>query len=342
MLPKTIEIKNKQVFLIDQTLIPYTLKMMEIKSLEEMFQAIKTMIVRGAPAIGVAAAAGMALFIDQLNEIDPIGIQQAGDYLKSARPTAVNLMWAVDRVCDYCKNFDEITCLKNFIWKFVEEMATEDETINRAMGKQGANIVPHDKKVTVLTHCNAGSLATVYWGTALGVIRELHARGQLTHVYADETRPRLQGGKLTAWELVQDHIPVTVITDNMAAHFMKQGNIDMVFVGADRVAANGDAANKIGTYSLAIVAKYHRIPFYIVAPMSTIDIHITSGNEIEIEERDHREITHINEQRIYPEGVSIVNPSFDVTPHELITGIVTEREVLTGDFTTRIKQLFSV
>ena len=201
-------------------------------------------------------------------------------------------------------------------------------------------LVLKNTKVNALTHCNAGSLATVYWGTALGVIRELHQRGQIKHVYADETRPRLQGGKLTAWELLQDNIPVTVITDNMAAYFMQQGKIDIIFVGADRVTANGDAANKIGTYGLAISANYHNVPFYIVAPLSTIDTQLATGKEIEIEERDSKEVTHINNQAIMPEKINVANPAFDVTPHELITCIVTEKKVITGDFKKEIQNLF--
>jgi methylthioribose-1-phosphate isomerase len=341
VLPKTIQIKNKQVFLIDQTIIPKELKIVEIKTLEEMFDAIKTMVVRGAPAIGVAAAAGMALFIEQLDVLQQDKIQQAGEHLKQARPTAVNLMWAVDKIIAYCADFNELEALKNAVWDLIAKMAEEDEAINRAMGKNGADLISKNKKINILTHCNAGSLATVYWGTALGVIRELHQRGQVERVYADETRPRLQGGKLTAWELLQDDIPVTVITDNMAAYMMQQGKIDIVFVGADRVAANGDAANKIGTYGLAIVANYHQVPFYVVAPLSTIDIKLATGNEIEIEERDSCEVTHINNQPIMPEGITVANPAFDVTPHELITGIVTEKKVITGNFKAEIQDLFS-
>ncbi|MGD9153058.1 MAG: S-methyl-5-thioribose-1-phosphate isomerase [Gammaproteobacteria bacterium] len=341
MLPKTIQIKNKKVFLIDQTIIPKKLKIIEIKTCNEMFDAIKTMVVRGAPAIGVAAAAGMALFIDQLTALQQDKIQQAGEFLKKARPTAVNLMWAVDKVIAHCGNFNDLNTLKNAIWNLVEKMAQEDEAINRAMGKNGADLIPKNKKVNILTHCNAGSLATVYWGTALGVIRELHQRSQVKHVYADETRPRLQGGKLTAWELLQDNIPVTVITDNMAAYMMQQGKIDVIFVGADRIAANGDAANKIGTFGLAIVANYHKVPFYVVAPKSTIDIKLATGKEIEIEERDSTEVTHINNQTIMPKEVDVANPAFDVTPHELITGIVTEKKVIVNNLHAEICDLFS-
>jgi len=340
MLPRTIEIKDQKVWMIDQTVIPQELKIIEIHSIQEMFDAIKTMIVRGAPAIGVAAAAGMALFIKTLDQLDKNKIKEAGDYLKSSRPTAVNLAWAVDKVLNFVESSTDIHSLKQDIWSFVSQMADEDEAINRAMGKNGADLIETGKKVNVETHCNAGSLATVYWGTALGVIRELQERGQIKMVYADETRPRLQGGKLTAWELMQDNIPVTVITDNMAAHLMSKGLIDVIFVGADRVAANGDAANKIGTQGLAIIANYYHVPFYIVAPTSTIDITIPTGKEIPIEERDHYEVTHINGCEILPTGVHVVNPSFDVTPAELIAGIVTEKKVLMGDLQKEIKALF--
>jgi methylthioribose-1-phosphate isomerase len=340
MLPKTIEIKDKKVFLIEQRLIPQELKIVEIESIKEMYDAIKTMVVRGAPAIGVAAAAGMALFIEQLQTLNQDDIFKAGEYLKESRPTAVNLAWAVDKIVQFVKDFNELAALKAAVWNFVMAMADEDESINRAMGKNGADLVPSGKKVNALTHCNAGSLATVYWGTAVGVIRELHARDQIKMVYADETRPRLQGGKLTAWELVQDNIPVTVLTDNMAAYMMSKGYIDIIFVGADRVAANGDAANKIGTYGLAIIAKHHKVPFYIVAPTSTIDINITTGRDIPIEERSADEVTHINGNQILPDGVNIINPAFDVTPAELIAGIVTEKKVLTGDLGKEIQSLF--
>jgi methylthioribose-1-phosphate isomerase len=347
MLPKTITIKTQErkVFLIDQTVIPQELKIVEIKTIEEMFNAIRTMVVRGAPAIGVAAAAGMALFVESLKHLDFAAIKQAGDYLNSSRPTAVNLSWATAKVVAYCSpnHFNDLTKLKAAAWQFAAQLAEEDEAINRAMGKNGADLVSlvsRDCKVNVLTHCNTGSLATVYWGTALGVVRELQQRGQINHVYADETRPRLQGGKLTAWELLQENIPSSVITDNMAAYFMGQGKIDIVFVGADRIASNGDTANKIGTYNVAIIANYHHIPFYVVAPLSTIDVNIASGDEIPIEERDSEEVTHVNGQRILPVGVTVTNPSFDITPASLITGIVTEKKVISGNLRDGIKSLF--
>lgn len=342
MLPKTITIQNKKVFLIDQTAIPHELKTVEIKTLEGMFIAIQTMVVRGAPAIGVAAAAGMALFIEQLSNLDQTQIIKAGEYLKSSRPTAVNLAWAVDKLIQFTKSHQDLSRLKSAVWQFVDELAADDERINRAMGKYGADLIKAKKQVTVLTHCNAGSLATVYWGTALGVIRELHQRQQLKMVFADETRPRLQGGKITAWELMQENIPVTVISDNMAAYLMSKEKIDAIFVGADRVAANGDAANKIGTYGLAIVANYHKVPFYVVAPISTIDIKIASGREIPIEERCAEEVTHINGHQVLPVDVKVFNPAFDVTPAELIAGIVTEKGVLTGNLAQAIKKVFAV
>ncbi|MDD5455943.1 MAG: S-methyl-5-thioribose-1-phosphate isomerase [Candidatus Margulisbacteria bacterium] len=341
MLPKTIELKNKRVFLIDQTLIPKELKIIEIKNIEAMYNAIKTMIVRGAPAIGVAAAAGMALYINGLKDkTTPIQkINKAGEYLISARPTAVNLSWAVNSILQWVKKQKDLPDMQKNIWAYVQQMADDDEATNRSIGNLGADLVQKNKKVAVLTHCNAGSLATVYWGTALGVIRELHNRGQLKMVYADETRPRMQGGKITSWELIQEKIPVTVITDNMAAHFMKQGLIDMVVVGADRIALNGDTANKIGTYNVAIIAKFHKIPFYVAAPVSTIDFNIKTGKEIIIEERGAEEVTTINGVRVMPQGVKVKNPAFDVTPAELISGIITEKVVISGDFLTKIASI---
>jgi methylthioribose-1-phosphate isomerase len=341
VLPKTIEIKDKQVYLIDQTLIPQSLEIIEIKSIEEMYFAIQTMQVRGAPAIGVAAAAGMALYVESLVDngyVDCDAIARAGKYLNEARPTAVNLYWAIKKVVDYAKTFSDLNEFKEQVWNYVRELAEDDIKTNKAIGRNGADLFDGKKK-NILTHCNAGSLATVYWGTALGVVRELQSRNQLEMVYSDETRPRLQGGKITTWELLQDEIPVTTLTDNMAAHAMYLGKIDAVVVGADRIASNGDAANKIGTYGLAIIAKHHNIPFYVAAPVSTIDFNIQTGQEIPIEERDHEEVTHINGVNVIPKDVHIFNPGFDVTPHELITGIITEEKVITNNFAEEIKAL---
>ncbi len=342
MLPHSIDIQEERVFLIDQTVIPAELNRIEIMSLEEMHRAIQTMIIRGAPAIGVAAAAGIALFIKSMphqNAVDHSAITRAGNHLRTARPTAVNLAWAVQKTIEFCSDYSTTSVLKNDIWKFVHELAEEDIRINHAIGCNGANLFK--KKVRLLTHCNAGSLATVHWGTALGVIRELHQREQIERVFADETRPRLQGGKLTAWELLQDNIPCTVITDNMAAYVMKTIGIDAVIVGADRIAANGDTANKIGTYNLAIVAHYHQVPFYIAAPISTIDITTDSGTNIIIEEREPSELTHINGHSVYPQGIHVINPSFDVTPAALIAGIITEKGVLNGNFRNTIHELLT-
>lgn len=316
------------VELLDQTLLPYEVKTVAITTYKATAAAIKTMIVRGAPAIGVTGAFGVALgakeiantenkteFLKQLEEI--------GEYLKETRPTAVNLAWAVDIQLNSAKNSPEN--VKEIIKKLEEnavKMLEDDIEINKKIGEHGAEIVP--KGATILTHCNAGALATAGHGTALGVVRSTFAKDNTIQVFADETRPRQQGARLTTWELVEDKIPVTLITDGMCGYFMKKGMIDVVIVGADRISANGDAANKIGTYTVAIAAKAHNIPFYVAAPHSTIDMSIVSGEDIPIEERDREEVTHINGQTICAEGVNIINPGFDVTPAEYITGIITE------------------
>ncbi|MCP4049113.1 MAG: S-methyl-5-thioribose-1-phosphate isomerase [bacterium] len=338
MLPKTIEIKNDRVFLIDQTKIPYKLTTVEIKDIEEMFSAIKNMIVRGAPAIGVAAAAGIALYIKNhnSNQLTLNNIVNAGQKLKNARPTAVNLSWGIDNTVKFAGQFTDIKLLQKEIWTFVKKLADEDITTNRSIGKNGAEIIKKKDKINVLTHCNAGSLATVYWGTALGVIRELASENRINMVYADETRPRLQGGKITAFELQKDNIPVTVLTDSMAAHFMKKGVIDIVITGADRIALNGDTANKIGTYSLAICADYHNIPFYVAAPVSTIDFNASTGNDIPVEERGPEEVTHINSINIIADNVKVLNPAFDITPARLIKAIITEKKAISGDLEKEI------
>jgi methylthioribose-1-phosphate isomerase len=343
MLPRTIDIRKKRVYLIDQLLIPHELKVVEIETYTDMYDAIQTMVVRGAPAIGVSGAAGLALYIEHTSPLTLDGIQKAGDYLKSSRPTAVNLAWAIDNMVAECLAIEDVRTIKSLVWSWVKSLADDDETTNRALGKHGANHLLKTikkPKLTVHTHCNAGSLATVYWGTALGVVRELHQREALIQVIADETRPRLQGGKITSWELMQDSIPVTVISDNMAAHFMRQGLSDVVVVGADRIAANGDTANKIGTYMLAIAANRHNVPFYIAAPWSTFDLSLKTGEDIPIEERDPDEVTHIDGHLIMPEGVVVKNPSFDVTPAELISGIITETGVLCGNLAVAIKKNF--
>ena len=289
------------------------------------------MVVRGAPAIGCTAALGMALGARGLIADSRASfikrLESMAEAFRASRPTAVNLFWAVDRMLAIAGTLEGNTVdIKDAMLKEALLMLEEDIEINQRMGRFGAELIPD--VANILTHCNAGALATVGYGTALGVVRSAVADGKKIHVYADETRPRLQGMKLTAWELSQDGIPVTIIADNMAASLMRQGKIDVVIVGADRIAANGDAANKIGTYGVAVLAKHHHIPFYVAAPFSTIDMKLLSGVQIPIEERDPIEMTHMDGVRIAPEGVEVLNPAFDVTPGDLITGIITEQGVI--------------
>ena len=342
---KTIEWVNNVSRMVDQTLIPYEYKMVDIKTANEMFDAIRTMIVRGAPAIGIAGAHGVALAAMEIaaktNDKEEFieKLKQYAEYLKSSRPTAVNLMWAVDQQFELAKNSEKTVdeTVKMLIENGIR-LENEDIEINKKIGDNGAKLVK--KGATILTHCNAGALATVGYGTALGVVRSAFAKDNTIQVFADETRPRQQGARITTFELKMDGIPVTLITDGMCSYFMSKGMIDMVVVGADRIAANGDTANKIGTYTVAIAAKYHNVPFYIAAPLSTIDTSIESGTRIPIEERSKEEVTHINGKTICAEGVNVINPGFDVTPHELITGIITEKGVLYPDFTESIKKAF--
>ncbi|HIU86026.1 TPA: S-methyl-5-thioribose-1-phosphate isomerase [Candidatus Spyradomonas excrementavium] len=342
---KTIEWVNNVSRMVDQTLIPYEYKMVDIKTANEMFDAIRTMIVRGAPAIGIAGAHGVALAAMEIaaktNDKEEFieKLKQYAEYLKSSRPTAVNLMWAVDQQFELAKNSEKTVdeTVKMLIENGIR-LENEDIEINKKIGDNGAKLVK--KGATILTHCNAGALATVGYGTALGVVRSAFAKDNTIQVFADETRPRQQGARITTFELKMDGIPVTLITDGMCSYFMSKGMIDMVVVGADRIAANGDTANKIGTYTVAIAAKYHNVPFYIAAPLSTIDTSIESGARIPIEERSKEEVTHINGKTICAEGVNVINPGFDVTPHELITGIITEKGVLYPDFTESIKKAF--
>lgn len=341
---KTIEWVDNFSRMIDQTVLPHEFKQVDIKTAKEMYYAIQDMIVRGAPAIGIAGVHGVALAAQELKKIDKndfiTKLKEKAEYIKSSRPTAVNLRWGVDKQIEILeknkdKTNEEITelLIKNAI-----KLENEDIEINKKMGDFGAELVP--KGATILTHCNAGALATVGYGTALGVIRSAYAKDNTIKVFADETRPRQQGARLTTWELTMDGIPTTLITDGMCSYFMSKGMIDMVVVGADRIASNGDTANKIGTYTVAIAAKYHNVPFYIAAPLSTIDLNIKTGAEIPIEERTHEEVTTINGEFICAKGVNIINPGFDVTPHELISGIITEKGVLKPDFEQSIKKAF--
>ena len=332
---RTVAWHGGQVLLIDQTVLPERREVIAYTDWREVAEAIRIMVVRGAPAIGCTAALGMALgaqsiaakerqaFLARLDEI--------AEVFRASRPTAVNLFWAVDRqVAVAARTEGDTAAIQEALLTEALAMLEEDIETNRRMGRFGAELLPQEG--TVLTHCNAGALATVGYGTALGVIRAAVEAGKRIHVLADETRPRLQGMKLTAWELAQDGIPVTIIADNMAASLMRQGKIDCVVVGADRIAANGDTANKIGTYGVAIAAHHHNIPFYVAAPFSTIDLSLATGDLIPIERRDDTEMTHVNGVRIAPEGVPVLNPSFDVTPGDLVTAFMTERGVLKPPF----------
>jgi methylthioribose-1-phosphate isomerase len=322
--------EEDRVFLIDQTRLPNEYAMVEIKCYEDMAQAIKNMIVRGAPAIGVAAAYGMYLGARDIETDDReefiAELEAVGEVLGATRPTAVNLFWAIAQMLKTARQtLGSISYIKSVLLTKAQKINADDIQICRMIGDRGLDVLPKTpQQLTILTHCNAGALATGGYGTALGVVRSAWREGRLAKVYADETRPRLQGAKLTAWECVQERIPITVITDNMAAHCMKQGLIHAVVVGADRIAANGDTANKIGTYSLAIVANAHKIPFFVAAPLSTIDFDLPDGSEIPIEERDAAEIYQVGEVNLTPFGAEFYNPAFDVTPAELITAIVTE------------------
>jgi methylthioribose-1-phosphate isomerase len=344
---KTLEWTDEGVVMIDQRLLPTEEVYPVFKTYEEVAQAIKDMVVRGAPAIGVAAAMGIALGardaeINSAGEFDR-AFDRICETLGSTRPTAVNLFWAIERMRNLCANLrSENRPLDEIRARLVEEsklMHEEDVEVNRAMGRHGAGLIRDG--ATVLTHCNAGALATAGYGTALGVIRAAVEAGKRVAVYADETRPFLQGARLTAWELSKDDIPVTLITDNMAGHFMKRGQIACVIVGADRIAANGDVANKIGTYSVAVLAKENGIPFYVAAPISTLDLKIESGDEIPIEERNGREVTHVKEVQLAPPGVNVANPAFDVTPNRYIAAIITERGVARPPFAESLKRLAS-
>ena len=319
------------VSLIDQTRLPQEYSRVIINCSADMAQAIKTMIVRGAPAIGVAAAYGMYLGATEIETSDRNlfleHLEQVANGLRQTRPTAVNLFWAIARMLKTARNTTgTITEIRHTLLKTAQEIQAEDLGTCQAIGDHGLSILPSiPQKLRILTHCNAGSLATAGYGTALGVIRSAWREQRLERVYADETRPRLQGAKLTAWECVQENIPVTVITDSMAAHCMQQRMIDLVVVGADRIAGNGDAANKIGTYSLAIAAKAHNVPFYVAAPFSTIDFTLAHGEQIPIESRDATEIYQIGNTTLCAEGVEFYNPAFDVTPANLISAIITEK-----------------
>ncbi|MDJ0901421.1 MAG: S-methyl-5-thioribose-1-phosphate isomerase [Xenococcus sp. MO_188.B8] len=325
--------QDDRVILIDQTRLPEEYHTVEISSCQAMAEAIKTMIVRGAPAIGVAAGYGMYLGAREIADSDRQKflhqLEAIAEMLRKTRPTAVNLFWAISRMVQTAQESrGTVAEIKATLLETAKAIQQEDLQTCRAIGDHGLSVLPDKPQATILTHCNAGSLATAGYGTALGVVRSAWREARLQRVYADETRPRLQGAKLTAWECVQEGIPVTVITDSMSAHCMREGKIDLVVVGADRIAANGDTANKIGTYSLAIIAQAHNVPFYVAAPFSTIDFSLPDGSKIPIEERNVTEISQIGTTSLCPEGADFYNPAFDVTPAKLIAGIITEKGVL--------------
>ncbi len=332
---RTIEMNNGVVKMIDQRKLPRQFEIVECRDYRAVAQAIKDMTIRGAPAIGAAAAFGLALAAlesratrreDLLRDLDI-----AEKILRATRPTAVNLMWALDRVMRAARAAHlDGNGLRDLVVQEAQTIAEEDVAINTAMAKHGAALINDGD--TILHHCNTGPLATVDVGTALGCIIEAHKQGKRVHVLVDETRPRLQGARLTAWELMQYGVPMTLIADNAAGYYMRAGQVQKCFVGSDRVAANGDVANKIGTYKIAVVAHENQIPFYAVMPTSTIDMNLPHGDLIPIEERDAREVTHIEGVPIAPEGVRVGNPAFDVTPHQYITALVTERGVVYPPF----------
>ncbi|ABY93161.1 MAG: Methylthioribose-1-phosphate isomerase [Caldanaerobacter subterraneus] len=340
---KSIEFKNEVLYLIDQRKLPNSYEIFECKTYRDVNFAIKEMVVRGAPAIGAAAAYGVVLaakeFLKEDREIFFEKIEEALEVIANSRPTAVNLMWAVKRMKKVIEKNKELELIDIYqaLKKEADSIYLEDIETNKKMAKFGNEVIKEN--AVILTHCNTGALATVGYGTALGVIREAHYSGKNIFVYADETRPRLQGSKLTAWELVQEGIPAKLIADSVAATLIRDGKIDVILVGADRIALNGDTANKIGTFMLSVIAKVYNVPFYVVAPTSTIDFEIESGKEIIIEERSPEEVTHINGVRIAPEGIEVYNPAFDVTPHENITGIITEKGIIKPPYKENILKL---
>src|SRR3979411_3119203 len=340
----TLEWTPNGVVFIDQTKLPPEEVYVNCTTHEQVADVIRNMVVRGAPAIGVAAAMGIALAVKN-SKAESVGdlkhdFDQACDLIGKTRPTAVNLFWAIRRMR---KKFERIRIrpihtIKQTPIEEAQRMHAEDIAANQAMGRHGATLMPSEGGV--LTHCNAGALATAGYGTALGVIRAAVEQGKKIHVYADETRPFLQGSRLTAWELMKDGIPTTVISDNMAGAMMKQGKIGAIVVGADRIAANGDVSNKIGTYSVAVLAREHGIPFYVAAPLSTIDLNTPDGSTIPIEERSAKEVTHVRGAQITPAGALVWNPAFDVTPHHLIAGIITERGIFRQPYSESLKRAF--
>jgi methylthioribose-1-phosphate isomerase len=347
MLP-TIDWQGDVIVMVDQRKLPAQEIYVRCRTAQEVARAIRTMVIRGAPAIGVSAAMGIALGMRRSTAKGTkqfaVEFQKICDMMASTRPTAVNLFWAIDRMkrafAEAAQAGQSPTEIADRLELEARAIHDEDVVSCRTMGSFGAEIVPDGARV--LTHCNAGALATAGYGSALGVIRAAVERGKRVAVFADETRPFLQGARLTAWELVRDGINTTVITESMAGPLMRGGEIDLVVVGADRIAANGDTANKIGTYTVAVLAHEHKIPFYVAAPLSTIDLSTPDGDLIPIEERDRREITHIGSSKLTPDGAHIRNPAFDVTPHRYIAGIITEKGIFRPPFQETLKRAFEV
>jgi methylthioribose-1-phosphate isomerase len=338
---ETIVWTDAGVVMIDQRRLPKEEVYVTCTNFEEVTDAIRYMVIRGAPAIGVAAAMGVALGVlhEDENELVDWKFWRICNTLADTRPTAVNLFWAIDRMKKLWVSLQgqPIEEIRARMVEEAQRIRLEDIAINEAMGRHGAELIPDGK--TVLTHCNAGALATAGYGTALGVIRAAVAAGKKIDVFADETRPLLQGARLTAWELLQDGIPTTIITDNMAGHFLKSGRIGCVIVGADRITANGDVANKIGTYSVAVLAKENNVPFYVAAPLSTLDLTLPSGDQIPIEQRPQVEVTHVFGVPVAAQGADIENPAFDVTPNRYVTAIITERGVARQPYEDSLRRL---
>lgn len=342
-----VEWTDEGVRMLDQRLLPTEEKWLVLRTYDDVADAIRDMVVRGAPAIGVSAAYGVALGANQFVGTNVDDLEDELEYVSQVigrtRPTAVNLFWAIDRMK---RTFQKakaggksVSEIKQILIGDAKVIHDEDIESQRLIAQFGGELIEDNS--TVLTHCNAGALATGgVWGTALGVIRGAVNQGKKVSVIADETRPYLQGARLTAWELLKDDIPVTLITDNMSGHVMKKGRVQAVVVGSDRIAANGDVANKIGTYMVAVLARQHGIPFYVAAPLSTIDLNCPTGEQIPIEERDVREITHVKDIRLAPEGVNVSNYAFDVTPNELVTAIITEKGVARAPYTESLKKQF--
>jgi methylthioribose-1-phosphate isomerase len=336
---RTIEWKNGRVRMIDQRLLPGEEIYREYSDYEEVAKAIEDMVIRGAPAIGVAAAMGIALGMQSVRSNPDQHFQKICERMSKTRPTAVNLFWAIERMKRIYAQLHGLPLeeIQGQLILEAQKVLVEDIEANRKMGNFGNELIP--EQASILTHCNAGALATGGFGTALGVIRAAVEHGKKIQVFADETRPFLQGARLTAWELHQDKIPVTLITDNMAGYFMQQKNVDLVIVGADRIAGNGDVANKIGTYSVAVLANANKIPFYVAAPLSTVDLSLNSGTQIPIEERTAKEVVEIHGKRTAPDGIEVRHPAFDVTPNELISAIITDKGIARAPYTESLRKL---